>query len=306
MFAIPQAVYPVSIFHFMTIFANKAQSVSAWAAVVHAGQPEPMPAEPTGSLAPVLLQGAAEQRAQNINGWFDVELVNFSADTWQFINITEGDIRTGLRHQTHEVGKLLHTFGATKEEFIFADPQNDVKAVKLGITRSLRPVMEQEVLWLLSEAGVFDARNKAPAAIDKGRYNYAKEEGKSYHKLDFSTTQLVKIVNANLYAKYENKVVPFLFYLDGVAYNYYNFGNFLFGAAGAALGLMLGELLAGAHYNSLTAGKDTNGYEAQLDSSDDQFCIKKGFEHASRRNYTQCVKRWARPQSAILLQNKKH
>ena len=286
----------------MPIFASKSQSVSAWASVVHLGSPEPLAAAPTGSLAPVLLQGAAEQRSQKINGWFDVEFVNFSADTWQFINITEGDIQTGLRQQTHEVGKLLNTFGSTREEFIFADPVNDIKVLKLGHIRSLRPVQEQEIVWLLSESGVFDARNKAPASIRDGRYNYAKREGRSQHLLDFSTTQLVKIVSANLYAQYESKVVPFLFYLNGIAYNYYNFGNFLFGAAGAALGLRLGELLAGAHYNSLTAGKNSNGYPCQLDSSDDQFCIRMGFEHASQRNYAQCSHRWAMPQSAFVRQ----
>lgn len=269
----------------MSIFANKAQSVSAWAAVVHTSQPEPMLAEPTGSLAAVLLQGAAEQRTQNMNGWFDVEYVNFSADTRQFLNITEGDLRTGLRHQTHAVGKLLYTFGATKEEFIFADPVNDIKAIKLGIIRSLRPVEEQEILRLLSEAGAFDAKNKVPASVSDGRYDYVKREGKSFHKFDFAMVQIPKIVKINMLATHESRIVPFLFYIDGVAHNFFNFGNFLFGAAGAALGLKLGELLAGAHWNSLTAEDEVNGYKKQLDTSDDQFSIRKGFEHATARNY---------------------
>jgi hypothetical protein len=34
----------------------------------------------------VLPQGAAEQQQLSQNGWFDMEFINFSADTWQFIN----------------------------------------------------------------------------------------------------------------------------------------------------------------------------------------------------------------------------
>jgi hypothetical protein len=40
----------------------------------------------------------------------------------------------------------------------------------------------------------------------------------------------------------------------------------------------------GAHYNSL-AHPDKNGYGRQLDSPDDQFSIKKGFQHGSKHNY---------------------
>jgi hypothetical protein len=63
-----------------------------------------------------------------------------------------------------------------------------------------------------------------------------------------------------------------------------NFGNFLYGAAGAGLGLTLPELLAGGHWNSLTNPKDNN-YPSQLDSADDQYSISKGFEHGYANYY---------------------
>lgn len=75
-----------------------------------------------------------------------------------------------------------------------------------------------------------------------------------------------------------------LFLVDGVAHNHMNFGNFLFGAAGRALGLTSLELRMGAHWNSLT-NPSSNGYERQFDSRDDQFSIQKGVEHANKHDY---------------------
>jgi hypothetical protein len=75
-----------------------------------------------------------------------------------------------------------------------------------------------------------------------------------------------------------------LFLIDGIAHNHMNFGNFLFGAAGKALGLTLLELQMGAHYNSL-ANPEKNNYKRQFDSSDDQFSIEKGVQHANNHNY---------------------
>jgi len=75
-----------------------------------------------------------------------------------------------------------------------------------------------------------------------------------------------------------------LFLVDGVAHNHFNFGNFLFGAAGKALGLTSFELRMGAQYNSLF-NSGTNGYKPQLDSHDDQFSIRMGVRYANKYNY---------------------
>jgi hypothetical protein len=287
----------------MALFDSKAQSTSNWAAVVQAGSLGPAPAAPTSNLATILLAGAAEQRTLSENGWFEVEFINFSAETWQFINITEGDIRTGLQHRTHAVGKLLYTFGAAKEEFRFADPVEDVRQIKKGIIRGLRPVTEAEILKLLTDAGVFDYSKKTAHTSWSSRYAYVKQEGRGYQRLDFSTNPKGMRQIAKPETKYVTvpggiqavDVTPFLFYVEGVAHNWFNFGNFLFGAAGAALGLTIGELSMGAQYNSLANG-EANGYPAQLDSEDDQFSIGLGYAYAKARHYTSRVQRqWGKP-----------
>jgi hypothetical protein len=270
----------------------------------------PMPAAPTSNLAAVLLQGVAERRSLSENSWFEVEFINFSADTWQFINITEGDIREGLRHQTHAVGRLMYTSGvekvaaiATKETFRFADPVEDVRQIKQGIIRYLRPVTEAEILKLLTDAGVFDYDKKTARTSWAGRYDYIEREGQGYGRLDFSEhpkglkqiakpeTKYVKVVDGLAVVD----VTPFLFYVEGVAHNWFNFGNFLFAAAGAALGFNIAEISAGAQYNSLFNGKK-NGYSAQLDSEDDQFSIGLGYAYAKARHYASRVQRqWGKP-----------
>ena len=106
-------------------------------------------------------------------------------------------------------------------------------------------------------------------------------DGRSYSEFDENGNYLRTIKNNwwhNFLHGRTGRIV------DGVAHNHMNFGNFLFGAAGKALGLTLFELQMGAHYNSL-ANPDKNGYKRQLDSSDDQFSIRMGVKHANKHNY---------------------
>jgi hypothetical protein len=128
-------------------------------------------------------------------------------------------------------------------------------------------------------------------------------EGQGYQRLDFSEhpkglKQLAK--PQTNYVKVPSGLVAvdvtlFLFYVDGVAHNWFNFGNFLLAAAGAALGLTIGEISAGAHYNSVING-EKNGYSAQLDSEDDQFSIGLGYAYAKARHYASRVQRhWGKP-----------
>lgn len=263
--------------------------------MAHAGNAQPAPAAAASGLATLLQQGAAERQSHSELGLFDVEFINFSADTYRFINITEGDLRTGLRHRTSSVGKLLYPFGATREEFVFADPVSDMLLIRKKIINRLRPVQEAEIHNVLSMAGVFDFENKAAHLSLSQRYDFIMREGEGGGRLDFSGG-LLKLI-AEQVKDYVKKLdlTPFLFYVEGVAHNWYNFGNFLFGAAGAALGLTLSELLAGAHYNSLI-NSDANGYPAQLDSTDDQFSIKCGHQYADKHRYVNHVNRkWSLP-----------
>ena len=58
-----------------------------------------------------------------------------------------------------------------------------------------------------------------------------------------------------------------------------NFGNFLWGAAGYALGFSKITLKLAAHWNSIFNYKK-NGYRPQLDSKDDQKSISHGVDYA--------------------------
>lgn len=80
------------------------------------------------------------------------------------------------------------------------------------------------------------------------------------------------------------KPSPMIFLVDGVAHNHMNFGNFLTGAAGGAMGFTFFEMSIGAHKNSLE-NPQTNGYDSQLDSRDDQYSIRQGVYHALNHRY---------------------
>ncbi|WP_157530260.1 polymorphic toxin type 44 domain-containing protein [Hymenobacter norwichensis] len=277
----------------MALLESKSAATSAWAAVAHAGNAVPAMAPPASGLATWAQQGAAERQQQSTLGWFDVEFVNFSSDNYRFLNITEGDLRTGLRHRQWAVGRLVDSFGVVWEEFRFADPVNDVKLLKRSMARWLRPVTYAEIAKMLSDAGVFAIRNKAH--YNKNRYDYIWKEGQAGGQLDFSMRHLKNLVKPNMNANSEGELVPFLFYVAGAAHNYFNFGNFLYGAAGATLGLKVAELTAGAQANSLLHS-DTNGYDPQLDSADDQFSIVAGYEYAQQHNFAQRTTPWNQPQ----------
>jgi hypothetical protein len=168
----------------------------------------------------------------------------------------------------------------------FADPKNDVKDLKGGTINKVQFVQESEIISMLSKAGAFTKENKTTNNDLADRYDYIKEEGVGGGKFDFSYNTSTGIPNQYPDASRDplNSPSSMLFLVDGVAHNHMNFGNFLFGAAGRALGLTLFELKMGAHYNSL-ANPDKNNYKRQLDSSDDQFSIKMGVQHANKYNY---------------------
>jgi hypothetical protein len=120
---------------------------------------------------------------------------------------------------------------------------------------------------------------------------YLKEEGKGGGQFDFSLTKIPfhhwkQDVNID-FSVTDNKTDA-LFYVKSqrTAHNHFNFGNFLFGAGGEALGLNLYVLRAGGHYNSIV-NPGTNGYDPQLDSPDDQLSITLGFSFANDRKYDQ-------------------
>ena len=181
-------------------------------------------------------------------------------------------------------GRIVDGDGNVTQSFKFGDPKNDVNDLKNGKINRVQFVQESEIKSMLSKAGAFDKENKTTSNDLANRYDYIKKEGKGWGKFDFSITGIpAQYPDASSHPL--DIPSPMLFLVDGVAHNHMNFGNFLFGAAGRALGLTSFELQMGAHYNSL-ANPDKNNYRRQFDSWDDQYSIRMGVRHANRNNYT--------------------
>ncbi|GAB3023895.1 hypothetical protein GCM10027051_30610 [Niabella terrae] len=97
--------------------------------------------------------------------------------------------------------------------------------------------------------------------------------GKSEGKLDhFVSSPLIKsdglhVVKGNGSSK------------SGVAYNAFDFGNFLWGQAGKHLGFSVYTLMDAAHLNNAISGRKNNPGKKVgiLDSQGDQRAIKQGF-----------------------------
>ena len=178
-------------------------------------------------------------------------------------------------------GRIVDSNGSIISSFRFADPKNDVADLKNGTITKIQFVQEKEIISMLSRAGAFNEENKVENT--ESRYGFIKKEGKGGGKFDFSYTgihdQFPEASKDPL-----RKPSHMLFLVDGVAHNHMNFGNFLFGAAGKALGLNSFELKMGAQLNSLT-NSSSNGYRSQFDSRDDQYSIKMGVKHANRNGY---------------------
>ena len=172
-------------------------------------------------------------------------------------------------------GRIVDGDGNVVQSFKFADPKNDVADLKNGKITKIHFVQENEIKKMLSKAGAFDKENKLSNNDLSNRYDYILRESPNNRKLDFALTGI-----PYQYSDYNQS----LFLVDGVAHNRFNFGNFLWGAAGKALGLSLLELRSGAHYRALTQN-GADGYPSQFDSSDDQFSIKKGVNYAKKHGY---------------------
>ena len=171
-------------------------------------------------------------------------------------------------------GRIVNSDGEIIMKFKFSDQFNDYADLKTGNLYKIQIVEEQDIIKMLSKSGAFDKNNKV-SGLSK-RYDYILKEGLGLGKFDFYAKAIPDIYGDDAYMK--------LYLVDGYAYNPHNFGNFLFGAAGKAIGLTEFELRFGAHFNSLFHAED-NGYPAQFDSPDDQRSIHNGVKYAKRRNY---------------------
>ncbi len=172
-------------------------------------------------------------------------------------------------------GRIVDGDGNVVQSFKFADPENDVADLKNGKITKIHFVQENEIKKMLSKAGAFNEENKVSNIALSNRYDYILRESPKNGKFDFAITGI-----PHQYSDCNQS----LFLVDGVAHNQFNFGNFMWGAAGKALGLTMLELRSGAHYRALTQN-GADGYPSQFDSSDDQFSIRMGVRYARQHNY---------------------
>jgi hypothetical protein len=196
-------------------------------------------------------------------------------------------------------GRILDANGNATQKFRFADPTNDVKDIQNGTITKLVFVTEKDVRLMVARAGGFDHENKTE---NRGlnyydRYGYIAKEGTGGGKMDFSYSQIPLLYpDASKTPLDPQTLSPLIFLVGDVAHNQMNFGNFIFGATGQAMGFFQLELLAGAHKNSRfpedASGKripdgqvGPNGYQPSWDSADDQFSIKQGFKFGNQQGY---------------------
>jgi len=225
-------------------------------------------------------------------------------DGRKFINFDANGNYTGTTkdnwfHNTFfgSKGRVLDANGNATHKFRFADPVNDVKDIQNGTITKLVFVTASDVQLMVARAGGFDHENKtANRGLNyNDRYGYIAREGTGNGKMDFSYTQIPKLYPDA--SKFPLDVPsPLIFLVGNVAHNQMNFGNFMFGATGQAMGFFQTELLLGAHKNSrfpeysdgtrVPSGQiGPNGYPPSWDSADDQFSIKQGFKFGSQQGY---------------------
>lgn len=222
----------------------------------------------------------------------DNPIRNIDPDGRKFINFDANGNYTGTTKDNwwHNLwhgsqGRVMNTDGSVNQKFRFADTKNDVKDIQSGVISKLVFVKESDLSHMVSSAGGYSHENKTANRSWGDRYGYIMKEGQGGGKMDFSYTAIPKMYpGASDNPLDPNKQTPMIFLVDGIAHNHMNFGNFLFGATGEAMGFTLAELRIGAHYNSVK-NSAKNGYSPQLDSKDDQFSIIKGFQHADDNNF---------------------
>ena len=171
--------------------------------------------------------------------------------------------------------------------FSFADYTHDTQALRDKTITKLEFVEANDVYEMLNKAGAFAPEHQGP--YDGMVYLYRQAQGGG--QFDFSLTKIPfhdwgQNIKFDGSPKNNKTNTIFLVRDQKVAFNHFNFGNFLYGAGGQALGLDLGVLLVGGHYNSLV-NSDKNGYSGQLDSYDDQMSIGWGYNFAKKRNYNE-------------------
>ena len=129
----------------------------------------------------------------------------------------------------------------TMEYFNFNDPKIDSKAIRNGKINRLEVVSKDLVFKQLFRSGVLSPENEG--------IGYARKEGVAGGKMDYA-------IQGYYAGDLDNKTLYYVTSaVDGqpgsVAYNFGDFGNYLFGRGIGELGISPGIAKAGAHYNNI-------------------------------------------------------
>ena len=193
---------------------------------------------------------------------------------------------SGRYYQTETVTKTeskgVQTVTATYSDaidFSFADPVNDVEAIKFGDINKIVFVSSQEVTDMIEGQGALSWYNF-------GNITKMSSSSRGGEDFDYSYSVIPKKYGSEGASDYPmSRPSPLLFIVEGsgVAQNHMNFGNFLWGATGYSMGYGLTTLKTAAHLNS-KMGRG-NGYKSQWDSPDDQFSISLGYRFGMKQGY---------------------
>ncbi len=203
-----------------------------------------------------------------------------------FVRIDRNDKPDKIVIENSETKKVEGTYE-------FNDTKEDTKAIQSGKITRLVFISDTEIKQQMIDNGSTtiketpqsyierESRPKGSKSIISGKIS----EGKLDH---VSTSPLVKsdalhIVEGNS----SNQ--------DGVAYNNYDFGNFLWGQAGKQLGFGISTLKAAAHINNAVNGRrDNPGVNIGiLDSPSDQRAIRNGYYYPNRAPTSEELRREA-------------
>ncbi|UIR57990.1 polymorphic toxin type 44 domain-containing protein [Sphingobacterium sp. SRCM116780] len=167
--------------------------------------------------------------------------------------------------------------GKVQGTYEFNDPVNDVEGIKSGKINQVSVISEADINQQMKENGSTTTTENSLVYIERESRpigNSSRLSGDSRGKLDqVATASIVgggntlHLVNGNGSSK------------TGVAYNNFDFGNFLWGQAGKQLGFNIFTLEAAAHLNNAINGRKDNPGVAVgiLDSPEDQRAIRAGF-----------------------------
>ncbi|GEM53760.1 polymorphic toxin type 44 domain-containing protein [Empedobacter brevis] len=154
-------------------------------------------------------------------------------------------------------------------KYNFNDPVNDPKAIEEGIITEVLFITKEDIELEMEYGLMGSEKENSLTFIERESIPRGEESnlsGESNGQLDFKNGGMnISPVGLHL--------------VNGIAYNDYDYGNFLWGQAGKRLGFSHPTLSAGGHLNNAINGKKdnpglTNGI---YDSPEDQRAIRNGY-----------------------------